>query len=95
MKQADRRADAPLADVEPDGGDELDEEDMAEALEAFMIGDLQAVVAGDLDPEEFHENHSPRNFRTFAEAGVLTSDQGFVFDWAGQRVYVTIQVQPK
>ena len=71
------------------------EEDMGEVLEAAMMEDLQAVVAGELDPEEFHENHSPRKFRTFADAGVLTSDKGFVFDWAGQRVFVTIQVQPR
>jgi len=76
-----------------ENGDDPDE-DMAEAFEAALIEDLQAVVAGELDPEEFHEKHSPTGFRSFEEAGVLTTDKGFCFRWAGQRVYVTIQVQP-
>jgi len=69
-------------------------EDMQEVFEAKLVEDMQALVAGELDPEEFHVEHGcPNRFRSFEEAGVLTSDKGFCFDWHGHRVYVTVQVQ--
>jgi hypothetical protein len=93
-KQLDALENGPSPeDVYEDDADDP-EEDMQEAFEAKLVEDIQALVAGELDPEEFHVEHGcPNHFRSFEEAGVLTSDKGFCFDWHGHRVYVTVQVQ--
>jgi hypothetical protein len=70
-----------------------DADTMQAAYEAKLVEDLQALVAGDLDPEEFQGEHTPKQIMSFQEAGVLTNDAGFRFQWAGKMVFVTVQIQ--
>ena len=55
---------------------------------------LELLVMGDEDVEQFAEEFGPMRVCSFADAGVLTSDEGFTFHLpSGQRVFVTVQVE--
>jgi len=78
--------------------DDGDEE--AELNKAALIADaLAALVAGETEFERFAEDltfadDDPPYTRSFADAGVLTLDDGFTFELpGGETVYVTVQVQ--
>ena len=65
-----------------------------ERTEAEVREAIQALVAGDVDTEEFAEEFGPTRVHSFEETCVLSSDDGFSFNLpSGQRVFVTVYVE--
>lgn len=63
----------------------------AEAMAEYLTN----LVDLDVCDDDSGEAPSVVGMQTFADAGVLTSDTGFVLTLSGRRkVYVTVQVQP-
>lgn len=75
-----RFEDYPMDDMQEDEDENYTEQEIADML--MGLAEEAKELGGN-------------DFRTFEEAGVLTTDKGFCFACGDRDVYVTVQTQPR